>query len=101
VQAHPHANLATLGPLVRPERTLGRDRTRDRVSRARERVEERVALGVDLRAALVTEAFPEQPPVVAHDLAVGIAQLLEQPRRALDVGEEKCDGASGKRCHGA
>ena len=83
------------------ERALGRDRPGDRVPRARKRVEERVALGVDLGPTLVAEALAEQLPVVADDFAVGVAELLEQPGRALDVGEEKRDGASGKRCHGA
>ena len=101
VQAHPDADLAALRPLVCRERALGRHRPGDCVPRARERVEERVALGVDLGATLVAEALAEQQPVVADDVAVGVAELLEQPRRALDVGEEKRDGASGKRCHGA
>ena len=59
MQPHPHANLLALRPLVRRERALGCDRAGDGVSRTRERIEERVALGVDLGTALVTEVFPE------------------------------------------
>ena len=85
---------APLRPLVLGERPLGRDRARDAVLRARERVEERVALGVDLGAALLAEMLPQELPVIADDVAVGVSELLEQPRRAFDVGEEKRDGSS-------
>ena len=101
VQAHPHAHLLPSRPLVGRERALGGDRPGDGVPCAREGVEERVALGVDLGSTLVAEALAEQLPVVADDVAVGVPELLEQPGRALDVGEEERDGASRKRRHGA
>jgi hypothetical protein len=70
------------------------------VPRARERVEERVALRVDLAAPGGLEDLAQEPAVVGHDLPVAIAEFLQQPRRALDVGEEKGDGPAWKS-HGA
>ena len=68
------------------------------LARARERIEERVTLGVDLVPARLLKDLAQEPPVVGHDLPVFVAELLQKPRRALDVGEQKGDGAAGK-CH--
>ena len=81
------------------EGALGCDRAGDGVPRARERVEEGVPLCVDLCAALVAEMLPQEPAVVADDVAVGVPELLEQPRRALDIGEEKRDRAAREHTH--
>jgi hypothetical protein len=43
----------------------------------------------------------DDPPVVAGDAGVVVAELLEQARRAFDVGEDECDGAAGQRGHRA
>ena len=56
VQPHPHADLRVLGPRVVAQRALGRDGRLDGGAGAREREEERVALRVHLRAALLAEA---------------------------------------------
>ena len=96
VQAHPHPHLGALGPVVCAESALGRNRAGDRLRCARERVEERVALRVDFRAALRAQVLAEEPPVLADDFAVVVTERLEQPRRALDVGEEERDRAAGK-----
>ena len=37
--------------------------------------------------------------MVADDVAVGVAELLEEPRRALDIGEEKRDRAAREHTH--
>ena len=34
--------------------------------------------------------------MVADDVAVGVTELLEQPGRALDIGEEKRDRPAGE-----
>ncbi len=99
VQAHAHPHLGPLRPGVRAESPLSRNRAGDRLRCAREGVEERVALRVDLRAALRAQVLAEEPAVLADDFAVVVAELLEQPRRALDVGEEERDRAAGKCCH--
>ena len=40
--------------------------------------------------------IPERRPVLGEELAITVPSSLQQSRRALDVGEEKGDGASGK-----
>ena len=81
---------------MRTESPLSRNRAGDRCRCAREGVEERVALRVDFRAALCAQVLAEEPAVLADDFAVVVTELLEQPRRALDVGEEERDRAAGK-----
>ena len=71
----------------------------DGVLGAREGDEEGVALCVDLVAAGLLEGAPQQALVLGEDLAVLVAQLLEQPRRAFDVGEEERDGSARKLSH--
>jgi hypothetical protein len=69
----------------------------DRLGRRRERVEEGVPLRVDLHAASLREGLPQHPPVLGERLVVPLrAQLVQQARGTLDVGEEEGDGAGRK-----
>jgi hypothetical protein len=69
----------------------------DRLGRRRERIEEGVPLCVDLDAAAPHERPPQQPPVLGERLVVRLrAQLVQQARGTLDVGEEEGDGAGRK-----
>jgi hypothetical protein len=61
---------------------------------AREDVEERVALGVDLFAPVARERLAQDAPMLGEDLAVAIAELLEQLGRAFDVREQEGDRAA-------
>ena len=45
---------------------------------------------------LLAEALADDAAVRRHDVAVVVAELLQQPRRALDVGEGERDGSAGK-----
>jgi hypothetical protein len=66
----------------------------DRTRRRREGEEERVPLCVYLDAAPSRTGFADETAVLDQRLVVGLrSQLVQQPRRALDVGEEECDGA--------
>ncbi len=59
--------------------------------------EERVALGVHFDSALTGEGLAERPPVIRQGLRVRLrAEVVQQLRRALDVGEEEGDGAGGE-----
>jgi hypothetical protein len=62
------------------ERLLHLRRSRDRIRRARERVEERVALGVDLNAAVTIERVTERAAVLRQHVRVPVAELVQQPR---------------------
>ncbi len=101
VQPHPHPHGGAVGPLVCLERALGRDGGANGIAGASERVEERVALRVDLRAAVRGERLADDPPVIARHVGVRVPELLEQPGRALDVGEHEGDGSGRQRRHGA
>jgi hypothetical protein len=81
---------------VRRELALGRDRAGDRVLRTREGEEEGVALRVDLLPAGLSEPVAQDSPVVAVDLAVPVAELLEKACRPFDVREEERDGSAGQ-----
>ena len=96
VQPHPHPYLGALRPRVGGKRALALDCPADGIPGARERVEERVALRVDLAPARGGEDVAQEPPVVGDNLAVLVAQLLEQARRAFDVREQERDGAAWK-----
>ena len=65
----------------------------------REGDEKRVSLGVDLVAAVLGEGLAQDALVLREHLAVALAQLLEQPRRPLDVREEEGDGADRQLGH--
>jgi hypothetical protein len=98
---HPHADptLDAVGPGVARERALAVDRRLDPVARTGERDEERVALGADLVAVVRDERLTEEPAMVGQQLAVPLAELLEQARRALDVGEEHRHRPRGQHGH--
>ena len=80
VEAHAHADVHPLRPRVRRVRALRLDRGRDRVARAREGEEERVALRVDLDAAAVSERLAHEPPVVGEHVAVPVAEPFHAAR---------------------
>ena len=93
VDADPDANrpgIEELGSL----RSSG-----DRIVRRGKDEEERVALGVDLGAVVARERFPQGAPVIGQDVCVAVAELMEEPRRSLHVGEEEGDRAAREVAH--
>ncbi len=95
VDADPDAYVLPVGPLVPRQRALDRDGSRHGIGRAPKRSEERIALRVNLVAAVLGESLTNEPLLLAQNLAVALAtQPLEELRRALDVGEQKRDGAT-------
>jgi hypothetical protein len=93
VQSHPHAHPTIC------ERALRLLCSRGPIVRALERNEERVALRVDLDAVVAPERLPQQPTMVRQDVDVAVTELLEESRRALDVGEEQRDGSGRQLAH--
>ena len=96
VQPDPHPDRA------RSERLRHRRRRSERARRRREREEERIALRVDLDATLGSAGLADHAPVLGERVGVRLgAELVQQPRRALDVGEEERDRAGRElRAHG-
>ena len=74
---------------------------RDSFGGARKRDEEGIPLRVDLDARVLRERIPQDPPVLGEEVGICRAVLLEEPRRALDVGEEEGDGATRELAHGS
>jgi hypothetical protein len=86
VKAHPHRKL---------ERILRLARRGKRARCSWKRDEEGVALGVDLDPAVGLEGLAQHAPVLRELIGVALgSELVQQPRRALDVGEEEGDGAT-------
>ena len=83
VEPHPDAN--------RPigQAALGVHGRGSRVRRPRERHEERITLGVDLDTVVVGTSRADDPALIVECVAVPVAELVQQPRRPLDVREEK------------
>ena len=79
-------------PGVSGQVALGGHGSRDRVLRPPEGDEEGVPLRVDLPTPVRLEGRAQNPLVLGQHLPVAAGQLLEQLRRALDVGEEEGDG---------
>ena len=82
VQPHPDADRAGVEPVAAGEGG------RDGLCGGREGDEERVALGVDLDAAVCGEDRPQDPSVLGQRFRVAVgAESVQEPRRPLDVGE--------------
>ena len=96
VQPHPHPDLRPLRPRLGEQVTLRVHRRRNRVLRRLERDEERIPLVVDLSPAVRGERRAQNPVMLRQKLRVPGAELLQQPRRPLHVGEEERDGATMK-----
>ena len=81
------------------ERLLSFSRGRNGVGCASERNEQRVALRVDLDPFVTTEHVAQGAPVIGKQRHVARPVLVQQARRALDVGEEERDRPSRELGH--
>ena len=92
VNAHAHAHLGAGGKVGRRELALGGNGEPERVQWFTEDHEERVALGLDLRAVVGSDVAAQDGVVMRQDVRVLGAERRQQPSRALDVGEGEGDG---------
>ena len=83
VQPHPDAHRAA------GKRELRVGGGRNRIGGTPERHEERIALRIDLHPVVLPPGLPQHTAVLGKHLGITVAQLLEQPRRPLDVREEE------------
>jgi len=93
--------LARVDPDAHAERTIARAVAdlgcgRGRGACPAERREERVALRVDLDTRVPAQASPDDDAVGGEELRILVPVLVEKPRRAVDVGEEKCHRPRGR-----
>ena len=100
VDPHANADVRRLGPVVCRDAALGVGRRGDRLARPPEHPERRIALRVHLLAVVAAEGGPEDLLMVRHHARVPVAELVDEPGRPFDVGEEEGDGAGGELpCH--
>ena len=95
VDADPHSHRPSF------ERGLTVSGRGHRIGGACEGVEEGVALGVHLDAAVPRERISELPPVLGEHIRVALTELVQQSCRPLDVGEEKRHRSARKSLHAA
>jgi hypothetical protein len=93
VEAHANTDWAA-------QRSLSFLGSSEGIVRLRENDEEGVPLRVHFDAGVARERLAQHTAVLGERLDVVVAELVQQPRRALDVGEEKRDGATRKLPHG-
>lgn len=87
VQPHPHPYRHTLGPAVTGQGTLGLHRRTERPGGTTERGEKGVSLRTYRHSSTGPDRRSKQTIVLRQEVRVGVTYLLEQPGRALDVGE--------------
>jgi hypothetical protein len=93
VKSHPNAKLYGRGPLLRGNPLLYLTGGRDGVAWTDERNEERIAFCIDF-APVVGGDLSQYLVVLSENGRVTVSpQLMQQLRRALDVGEQERDGA--------
>jgi hypothetical protein len=61
--------------------------------------EKRVPLRIDFYPAVSGKRVPECFAMVGKRICVGVAELTQQPCRALDIGEEEGDGTGREDAH--
>ena len=93
VQSDADAHRAPVGPFVRLQTFLYGGRSGARLQRATEHDEERIALGPKFVAAIGGERLPLDCVMGEKDVRVSLAEMLDQPRRYLDIAEEEGDRA--------
>src|SRR5690348_2808489 len=98
VHTDANANRLAVRPLVARELALGLRRRPAPVDRRLEDAEEGVALGPQLAAVGSAERLAQDRVMLDLRLHIPVAELLHETRRALDVGEQKRDGA-GRKAH--
>ena len=78
--------------MLRGQRPLRLDRRAEPRGGAAERGEQRVALRPDRDSAGPLDCPAKEAVMLAQERRIGVAELLEQPCRAFDVGEQEGDG---------
>jgi hypothetical protein len=99
-----NADAYLYGDALRPgmgeEHALGRNRRFDGIASAGKGHKEGVALGIHLVAVVLLKRGTQQVPALSEHIGVPLAQLLQEARRSLDIGEEQRDGSCRLMLHG-
>ena len=97
VDAHPDPESFTGWPRIRNERPLHLDSRGHAGARRGEYREERIALGVNLLAAVRGQSRPDQPMMTGENLRVHLPQPPQHRRGTLDVGEQEGERLRGQQ----
>src|SRR4051812_17256272 len=97
VYPHPDADRDALRPRGRGERALDRRGCTDGVGSSLEHDKERVALGLDHVPAVRDHRIPYDTVMSSDHRGIPLLQAIEEPRRALDVGEQQGQTAVWER----
>ena len=92
VQTHTNTDRAAC------KRRLSSTRSRNGIGGARERDEESISLRVHLHPAIASKGLTQNSAMLPERLHIGVAKLVQQPSRPLDVREQERDGA-GRQGH--
>ena len=82
------------------EGTLNIHRSRESIQSTSKCHEESVPLCVNLIPVPLLENSTQQLPVLFQQIGVAVAQLLEQARGSLDIGEEQRNRSRREVMHG-
>jgi len=91
VDSHPHPDTDLGKGVLRGDRGL------NGIGRSLEGGEERVATGIDNDATVLGDCRTHDAVVLCEERGVVVSELVQQPRGALDVGEEKGDFSRRER----
>jgi hypothetical protein len=97
VHPHPDPHDHTARPRTSGESPLRRHRRAHGITSAHKRNEERIALSAHLVTAMRRDRTANDPAVLVKDVREALAEVLEQPRRPLDIAEQQRDRPSRKR----
>jgi hypothetical protein len=99
VEPHADAQLDALRPGMSCERALRFGDCLGCPARVLEDDEELVAAMVDNLSGVALNGRSKEPPVISEDERIAVAEGSDELRRALDIGEDECDGSMGEiRC---
>ncbi|MGB3717048.1 MAG: hypothetical protein WA996_21725 [Candidatus Promineifilaceae bacterium] len=100
MQPHAHPHPDPFGPGIPGHGPLYAGHSADGFSSFGEGGEEGVALGRDLLTVPAVDSLADDLVVAGQQISILISQLLQQPGRAFDIGEEKGDSTPGENGFG-
>jgi hypothetical protein len=96
VHPDPHSQLDSRWPRVCRKRSLALQTGGDRFGSVGEDEEERIPLGADLHASMVSKRATKQRLVDRQNIHIPLAEFAKEASRALDIGYDEGDDPGGQ-----